>query len=106
MFIIFIKNPLLSASRYFKFTPTLPTPRGGVARALLRDGEEFYQCADVPAITLASVADAEFKTVTGWVRAVYGGVQAGDEVGDLLDTERLLQHVDVADPFVGAGQVE
>jgi hypothetical protein len=35
-------------------------------------------CADVPPITLASVAEAERKTPTGWVTAVYGAVRAGD----------------------------
>ncbi len=54
------------------------TRGGGVARALLRNGEEFFPCTDVPAIKLASVADAQSKRVTGWVSAVYGGVRAGD----------------------------
>jgi hypothetical protein len=54
------------------------TRGGGVARALLHDGEEFYLCTDVPRIQLASVAEAEKKTPTGWVTAVYGAVRAGD----------------------------
>jgi hypothetical protein len=51
---------------------------GGVARALVRNGEKFYRCADVPAITLASVNDAQQKTPTGWVEAVYGAIPTGD----------------------------
>ena len=51
---------------------------GGVARALLYDGEAFYPCSDVPVIQLTSVADAQSKTPTGWVAAVYGAVRAGD----------------------------
>ncbi|MEO8336197.1 MAG: hypothetical protein ABI664_14555, partial [bacterium] len=46
--------------------------------ALLYDGEEFYPCTDVPPIQLSSVAEAERKTPTGWVTAVYGAVRAGD----------------------------
>ena len=51
---------------------------GGVARALARSGEKFYRCADVPAITLASVNEAQQKTPTGWVEAVYGAIPTGD----------------------------
>lgn len=54
------------------------TRGGGVARALLHDGEAFYVCTDVPPIKLASVAEAETKTVSGWVTAVYGAVRAGN----------------------------
>jgi hypothetical protein len=50
---------------------------GGVARALVGDGERFFRCADVPAIRLASVADTRDKTPTGWVEAVYGAIRAG-----------------------------
>lgn len=51
---------------------------GGVARALVEDGDEFYRCTDVPPIRLASVADVETKRPTGWVEAVYGAIRAGD----------------------------
>jgi len=51
---------------------------GGVARALVKNGEKFYRCADVPAITLSSVNDAQQKTPTGWVEAVYGAIPSGD----------------------------
>ena len=51
---------------------------GGVARALVKNGEKFYRCADVPAITLASVNEAQQKTPTGWVEAVYGAIPTGD----------------------------
>ncbi|MEO7455777.1 MAG: hypothetical protein ABIY52_05900 [Gemmatimonadaceae bacterium] len=51
---------------------------GGVARALLRDGQEFFPCTDVPVIQLASVAEHERKDVTGWVAAVYGAIASGD----------------------------
>jgi hypothetical protein len=51
---------------------------GGVARALVADGEKFYRCADVPAITLASVNEAQQKAQTGWVEAVYGAIPTGD----------------------------
>jgi hypothetical protein len=51
---------------------------GGVARALVEDGDDFFRCTDVPPIRLASVADAETKAVTGWVEAVYGAVRTGD----------------------------
>jgi hypothetical protein len=54
------------------------TRGGGVARALVEDGGEFRRCADVPAITLASVADAQTQRRTGWVRAEYGAIRAGD----------------------------
>ena len=50
---------------------------GGVARALVRDGGELYRCEDVPPIRLAAVADAETRTQTGWVEAVYGGIRTG-----------------------------
>ena len=40
---------------------------GGVVRALMYDGEAFYPCSDVPVIQLSSVADAESKTINGWV---------------------------------------
>lgn len=51
---------------------------GGVARALVKDGEAFYRCTDVPPIRLAAVSDAQTKTITGWVEAVYGAIRAGD----------------------------
>lgn len=51
---------------------------GGVARALVEDGDDFHRCADVPPIRLASVADVETKTPTGWVEAVYGAIRAGN----------------------------
>jgi hypothetical protein len=51
---------------------------GGVARALVKSGEKFYRCADVPAIRLASVNEAQQKTPTGWVEAVYGAIPTGD----------------------------
>ncbi|HEU4630715.1 MAG TPA: hypothetical protein VFS08_13270, partial [Gemmatimonadaceae bacterium] len=54
------------------------TRGGGVARALVADGDEFRRCTDVPPITLASVADADTQRITGWVRAVYGAIRAGD----------------------------
>ncbi|HET8654998.1 MAG TPA: alpha/beta hydrolase [Longimicrobiaceae bacterium] len=50
---------------------------GGVARAIVEDGAEFYRCADVPPIRLASVSDAKTRTPTGWVQAVYGAVHDG-----------------------------
>ena len=74
------------------------TRGGGVARALLKDGEEFHRCMDVPAITLASVADADSKRVTGWVRAVYGGVRAGD--GEWLYGWAVEAHQRGAEPMV------
>jgi len=52
---------------------------GGVARALVRNGERFRRCLDVPAIRLASVRDAQTKTHTGWVEAAYGAIPAGHE---------------------------
>jgi hypothetical protein len=55
---------------------------GGVARALLRDGDAFYPCTDVPPIRLASVTDAATKTPSGSVTAIYGAVRAGN--GDWL----------------------
>ncbi|HEU4641966.1 MAG TPA: hypothetical protein VFS44_05865, partial [Gemmatimonadaceae bacterium] len=51
---------------------------GGVARAIVKDGTPFYGCLDVPPIELAAVADARTQTPTGWVRAVYGAIRAGD----------------------------
>ena len=51
---------------------------GGVARALIRNGENFYRCTDVPPIRLAAVADAQTKIPTGWVEAVYGAIRTGD----------------------------
>jgi hypothetical protein len=51
---------------------------GGVARALVRNGEQFHRCTDVPAITLASVDEAQQKIPNGWVEAVYGAIVAGD----------------------------
>jgi len=51
---------------------------GGVARALIRNGDRFYRCADVPPILLSSVAEAQTKTPTGWVEAVYGAIHTGD----------------------------
>ena len=54
------------------------TRGGGVARALVEDGDEFHRCTDVPAITLASVADAQTQRRTGWVRAVYGAIRTGN----------------------------
>lgn len=50
---------------------------GGVARALVRDGADFFPCRDVPAILLASVSDAATKKQTGWVQAAYGAVLTG-----------------------------
>jgi hypothetical protein len=50
---------------------------GGVARALVRNGDKFYRCADVPPIQLLSVTDAQSKTPTGWVEAVYGAIRTG-----------------------------
>lgn len=50
---------------------------GGVARALVKDGEKFYPCRDVPPIALASVSDAATKTKTGWVQAIYGAIRTG-----------------------------
>ena len=72
------------------------TRGGGVARALLRDGEEFYRCMDVPPIQLASVSDATTKTVTGWVTAVYGGVRAGS--GDWLYGWAVQAHQHGSEP--------
>ncbi len=63
---------------------------GGVARALLRDGEAFYPCADVPHIRLASIADAVARTRTGWVEATYGAIRAGD--GSLLHGWAVSSH--------------
>jgi hypothetical protein len=54
------------------------TRGGGVARSLIADGTAFYRCTDVPSIRLASVADAERKTRTGWVEAAYGAIRTGD----------------------------
>jgi hypothetical protein len=51
---------------------------GGVARALLRDGEKFYPCTDIPPIQLSSVSDAQTKRRTGWVQAIYGAIRAGE----------------------------
>lgn len=51
---------------------------GGVARALVHDGDSFYPCTDVPRIQLASVKDAVTKAPSGWVTAAYGAVRAGD----------------------------
>jgi hypothetical protein len=52
---------------------------GGVARALVRNGDKFYRCADVPPIQLLSVADAQTKTPTGWVEAMYGAIRTSDD---------------------------
>jgi hypothetical protein len=54
------------------------TRGGGVARALVPDGAEFFPCVDVPTITLTAVADAASKTPSGWVEARYGAIRAGD----------------------------
>ncbi len=51
---------------------------GGVARALVPDGANFFPCLDVPSITLASVSDAQTKEHTGWVRAMYGAIRTGN----------------------------
>ncbi|MGH9344952.1 MAG: hypothetical protein ACRD19_14475 [Terriglobia bacterium] len=51
---------------------------GGVARALIRNGDKFYGCADVPSILLSSVADPQTKTATGWVEAIYGAIRTGN----------------------------
>lgn len=52
---------------------------GGVARALVGNGDKFYRCTDVPPIRLSSVTDAQTKTPTGWVEAVYGAIRTGGE---------------------------
>ena len=54
------------------------TRGGGVARSLIADGTAFYRCTDVPSIRLASVADVEQKTQTGWVEATYGAIRTGN----------------------------
>jgi hypothetical protein len=71
---------------------------GGVARALMRDGEEFHRCTDVPPIQLASVSDARTKAPTGWVTAVYGAVSAGD--GNWLYGWAVYAHQHGSEPLV------
>ena len=66
------------------------TRGGGVARALVPDGAQFYPCSDVPVITLTSVADAQGKRATGWVEARYGAIRAGD--GALLHGWIVSRH--------------
>jgi hypothetical protein len=51
---------------------------GGVARALVKDGEAFYPCTDVPPIQLSSVSDVQTRMRTGWVQAIYGAIRAGE----------------------------
>ncbi len=51
---------------------------GGVARALVKEGEKFFPCTDVPSIVLASVSDAQSKHHTGWVSAIYGAIPTAD----------------------------
>ncbi|MEO5813872.1 MAG: hypothetical protein ABIT20_01205 [Gemmatimonadaceae bacterium] len=64
------------------------TRGGGVARALLHEGEEFYPCSDVPPTQLASVAEPETWRVTGWVKAVYGAVVSPRRAAPLRSTRR------------------
>jgi hypothetical protein len=52
---------------------------GGVARSLVRDGERFRECTDVPPIRLSSVADAASRRITGWVEARYGAIGSEKE---------------------------
>jgi len=71
-------GPLADRARGIKYTllewSWINVRGGGVARALVKDGSEFYPCADVPPILLASVSDAKTKRKTGWVQAVYGAI--------------------------------
>ena len=71
---------------------------GGVARALVEDGDDFYRCTDVPPIRLAAVADVETKAPTGWVEAVYGAIRAGD--GRRLYGWIVSSHRHGSDPVV------
>lgn len=74
------------------------TRGGGVARALMHDGAEFYRCSDVPPIKLASVSDAQLRTPTGWVSAVYGAVRARD--GSWLHGWAVYEHQHGTEPVV------
>jgi hypothetical protein len=71
---------------------------GGVARALIRDGDVFYPCTDVPPIRLASVADAKTQRRTGWVEAVYGAIRTGDR--QLLYGWTVSAHRHESEPVV------
>lgn len=71
---------------------------GGVARALIRDGDAFYPCTDVPPIRLASVADAKTQRRTGWVEAIYGAIRTGNR--HLLYGWTVSAHRHGSDPVV------
>jgi len=79
-------GPATDRDRGVKYTMLtwswINTRGGGVARALVPDGAQFFPCTDVPSITLTAVSDAERKTPTGWVEARYGAIRSGD--GELL----------------------
>ncbi|MGI9140915.1 MAG: hypothetical protein ACR2GJ_07400 [Gemmatimonadaceae bacterium] len=74
-------GPAADRARRIRYTilqwSWINTRGGGVARALVKDGGKFFPCADVPPIVLASVSDAETKTRTGWVQAMYGAIPTG-----------------------------